>query len=57
MIAQDDPLAFGSYLARPDSVSVLAQADLVLAVGTELSENDLWRVQLGHERAADPRRY
>jgi len=49
VIAQDDPLAFGSYLARPDSVSVLAQADLVLALGTELSENDLWRVELGHE--------
>ena len=49
VIAQHDPLAFGSYLARPDSASVIAEADVVLAVGTELSENDLWRVDLGHK--------
>ncbi len=49
IIASSDPLAFGSYLARPESVSVIGQADLVLAVGTELSENDLWRVDLGHQ--------
>ncbi len=42
------PLSFGSYLARPTSADVIAQADLVLAVGTELSEVDLWRDQLGH---------
>lgn len=48
IIPQSDPLAFGSYLARPDSSSVIGEADLVLAVGTELSENDLWRVDLGH---------
>jgi len=40
---------FGSTLARPDSADVLAKADLVVAVGTTLSEVDLWRDQLGHE--------
>jgi acetolactate synthase-1/2/3 large subunit/5-guanidino-2-oxopentanoate decarboxylase len=49
VIGKDDPLSFGNYLARADSPSVIAKADLVLAVGTELSENDLWRVELGHE--------
>ena len=49
VIGADDPLAFGSYLARPDSAGIIAQADLVLAVGTELSENDIWRVDLGHQ--------
>lgn len=43
------PLSFGSYLARPDSAAVLAEADLVVAMGTELSETDLWRDTLGHD--------
>ncbi|MFZ5709706.1 MAG: 5-guanidino-2-oxopentanoate decarboxylase [Pseudomonadota bacterium] len=43
-----DPLAFGSYLSRPDSAAVFARADLVVAVGTEISETDLWRTDLGH---------
>jgi len=42
------PLDFGSTLARPGSADVIASADLVIAVGTELSEVDLWRDQLGH---------
>lgn len=42
------PLDFGSYLARPDSAAMLAKADLVLAVGTDLSQGDLWRPHLGH---------
>ncbi|MGD9294584.1 MAG: thiamine pyrophosphate-binding protein, partial [Roseobacter sp.] len=45
----DHPLYFGSTLARPDSVRVLKQADLILAVGTELSQVDLWRNDLGHD--------
>jgi acetolactate synthase-1/2/3 large subunit/5-guanidino-2-oxopentanoate decarboxylase len=45
--AADDTLCFGSMLARPDSARVIAQADLVVAVGTELSETDLWRDDLG----------
>jgi len=47
VIAPDYPLSFGSYLARPDSADVIASADLVVAVGTELSETDLWRDDLG----------
>lgn len=40
---------FGSLLARPASAEVVASADLVIAVGTELSEVDLWRDHLGHK--------
>ncbi len=47
--APDDPLFFGSYLELPDSADQIAKADLVLAVGTELAEVDLWRVDLGHK--------
>jgi acetolactate synthase-1/2/3 large subunit/5-guanidino-2-oxopentanoate decarboxylase len=43
-----DPLAFGFYLSRPESAEVFASADLVIAVGTEISETDLWRTDLGH---------
>ena len=45
------PLHYGATLARPDSARVLAQADLVVAVGTELAEVDLWRAELGHKGA------
>jgi len=48
LVAEDAPLHFGSFLARPSSADVIASADLVIAVGTELSEVDLWRDQLGH---------
>jgi len=41
------PLNFGSTLARPDSTDIIASADLVIAVGTELAEVDLWRDHLG----------
>lgn len=41
-------LDFGTTLARPGSAEVIGSADLVIAVGTELSEVDLWRDQLGH---------
>ena len=43
------PMNFGSYLGRPESARVLASADLVVAVGTTLSEVDLWRDHPGHE--------
>jgi acetolactate synthase-1/2/3 large subunit/5-guanidino-2-oxopentanoate decarboxylase len=45
----NEPLNFGSYLARPDSAAIFAKADLVIAVGTELAEVDLWRPHLGHD--------
>ncbi len=48
VIAGDDPLHFGSHLARPDSASIFARADLVVAVGTEIAQVDLWRDHLGH---------
>ena len=47
-VAPTYDLLFGSYLARPDTVDIFAQADLVVAVGTELAEVDIWRDHLGH---------
>jgi acetolactate synthase-1/2/3 large subunit/5-guanidino-2-oxopentanoate decarboxylase len=48
LLAADEPLSFGCYLGRPDSTRILESADLVIALGTELSECDLWRNRLGH---------
>ncbi|WP_299934283.1 thiamine pyrophosphate-binding protein [uncultured Pelagimonas sp.] len=48
LVSAKYPLYFGSFLARPDSASVFAEADLVVAMGTELSECDIWRDDLGH---------
>ncbi|MFM2355525.1 MAG: hypothetical protein RLZZ528_1261, partial [Pseudomonadota bacterium] len=48
IIAPDAPLFFGNYLSRPTSARIFAEADLVIAVGTELSETDIWRDHLGH---------
>jgi acetolactate synthase-1/2/3 large subunit/5-guanidino-2-oxopentanoate decarboxylase len=48
IIGTDDPLHFGAWLAMPDSADIIAQADLVIAVGTELAEVDIWRPHLGH---------
>lgn len=47
-VGSDDPLHFGAYLPRPDSAAVIKGADLVVAVGTELAEVDLWRRELGN---------
>ena len=49
VVPADQPLYFGSFLARGDSAEIAAQADLVIAVGTTLSEVDLWRPKLGHD--------
>ncbi|PJI91368.1 acetolactate synthase-1/2/3 large subunit/5-guanidino-2-oxopentanoate decarboxylase [Yoonia maricola] len=49
VVPDDSPLYFGATLARPGSVEVIASADLVVAVGTRLSEVDLWRDHLGHK--------
>lgn len=51
LVPSDTPGHFGAYLARPSSAEVFRQADLVVAVGTELSECDLWRPHLGHDCA------
>ena len=48
IVSPDAPLHFGACLARESSVDVIAQADLVIAVGTELAEVDMWRPELGH---------
>lgn len=41
-------LDFGAMLPRPGSADIIASADLVIAVGAELGEVDLWRTELGH---------
>ncbi len=48
VVPSSHPQVFGAWLARATSADVFAQADLVIAVGTELSEVDLWRDTLGH---------
>ncbi|MEL7280884.1 MAG: thiamine pyrophosphate-binding protein [Pseudomonadota bacterium] len=48
LLPRDEALNYGTYLARPDSKAVLADADLVVVIGCELSECDLWRTELGH---------
>jgi len=48
VVATDDPLAFDATLARPQSAEIIASADLVVVVGSHLSEVDIWRDKLGH---------
>ena len=48
IVAPDDPLGFGATLARPASGDAAALADLVVVIGTDLAEVDLWRDALGH---------
>ena len=48
VVGADYALDFGSSLARASSEDVISQADVVVAVGTELAEVDLWRSSLGH---------
>ena len=48
IIPDDYPLHYGATLARASSADIIASADLVVAVGTRLSEVDLWRDDLGH---------
>ena len=48
IIPDDSPLHLGATLARAGSAEIIASADLVVAVGTRLSEVDLWRDHLGH---------
>ncbi|RLJ60171.1 acetolactate synthase-1/2/3 large subunit/5-guanidino-2-oxopentanoate decarboxylase [Litoreibacter meonggei] len=49
LYGDDAPLSFGACLSRPGSADIMAQADLVLVLGSELSECDLWRGPLGHD--------
>ena len=48
LIDPADPLTFGACLARPSSAEVAVKADIIVVVGCELAEVDLWRVDLGH---------
>ena len=48
LVTASYPLLFGSNLARPSSTTEIAKADLVIALGTELAEVDIWRSHLGH---------
>lgn len=49
LVGADYPLDFGSMLPRPGSAEVIGSADLVVVVGAELGEVDLWRHDLGHK--------
>ena len=42
IISEDHPLSLGSNLLHPPVLDFLKQADFVLAVGTHLSETDIW---------------
>ncbi|MEP2640783.1 thiamine pyrophosphate-binding protein [Roseobacter sp.] len=50
VVPADWPLSLGASLARPDSAALLDTADLVVFVGTDLAEVDLWRPEAGHQR-------
>lgn len=52
IVSPDDPLSFGAVLARPGSAEVIAKADLLVCIGTDLAEVDLWRAHPGHTCAA-----
>ena len=49
IVPSDQTLFFGAALARPESASIFEQADLVVVVGSELAEVDLWRDDLGQK--------
>lgn len=48
IVPPDAPLHYGPCLTRPGSAEVLAEADVVLALGTQLAEVDIWRDHPGH---------
>ena len=52
LVPDDAPLHMGALLGRPASKEMIAKADCILAIGTALSEVDLWRSELG--RGAGP---
>ena len=47
IIKSDNKLNFGSYLSHQSSIAPISEADIVIAVGTSLSECDIWRESLG----------
>lgn len=42
VVSEDHPLSLGANLPYPPVLDFLQQADVVLAVGTQLSETDIW---------------
>ncbi len=50
ILPADMPRNFGATLAHPESETIIADADLVVVVGTELSEGDLWREHFGQAK-------
>ncbi len=42
VVSEDHPLSLGANLLHPPVLDFLQQADVVLAVGTHLSETDIW---------------
>ena len=48
IVDPSDPLHFGSHLVRTDTARILGMADLVVIVGSELSQTDIYRDDLGY---------
>lgn len=48
IIAPEQGLHFGATLPRAGATKLVSSADLVIAIGTQLAEVDLWRDKLGH---------
>jgi 5-guanidino-2-oxopentanoate decarboxylase len=49
LIPADHALNFGACLGRGGAIEVIASADLVIVLGSELAEVDLWRDRLHHK--------
>ena len=47
IVPADYALNYGSNLLRPSSAREIAKADLVIVVGSDLAETDLWRDDIG----------
>ena len=48
IVPEAHPMSCGANLARATSAKIFEQADLLLVVGSELAETDIWRDDLGH---------
>ncbi|WP_294220773.1 thiamine pyrophosphate-binding protein [uncultured Shimia sp.] len=49
LLSAEESLSFGTYLGRAESKRIIGESDLVIVIGSELSECDLWRDELGHK--------
>ena len=57
VVPDDHPLSAGAVMARGHAKKFMAGADVVLAVGTELSETDFWEERIPFTGKLDPHRY